>query len=129
MDVSTRQGAAFMREGEHIKTRMASLAEEYPEYCFLAEVAKALGLSKRTVDRCHKHKIKHIEVDGVTMYDRKAVRHYVAVTRFGKGGPSVLRLNGIDVERMRTIAETYYRQNLDTAPPHLLKLAKKVARL
>lgn len=129
MDNPSRPGACFVQGGVHIIHRMASLAEEYPDYCFAKEASNILRVTKRTLDRCHAHKIERITVDGVTLYHRASVKAYAHNREHGKGGPTVLRLIGIDVERMRTIAETYYRQNLDTAPPHLLKLAKKVARL
>ena len=113
---------------ESIATRRLRLLREYPEYCTASDVARALKITRGGV-RHHASKIKHIEVDGMTLYHRAALGSYVAT--FVKNNDAVSRriVRGIDVERLQRICECYYRTQYDTADPELLRLAKRLADL
>jgi hypothetical protein len=89
-------------------------------------VAKALGCTKANVR--HRAKgIKHVVIDGMTLYDRASVTRCASL--YSKDFSRVNRMGvvGINVERLQRICEVYYRTQYDAAPPELLKLAKRLA--
>lgn len=87
-----------------------------------------LGCDRRNV-RHYLDRIKHIEVDGMTLYDRRSAMQCASV--YSKVPARIGRLGvvGINVERLQRICEVYYRTQYDVAPPELLKLAKRLAGL
>src|SRR5262245_22728449 len=104
------------------------LMSQYPDYCTVTDAATKLGVTKRAV-RHHIDSIKTIVVEGWVLYNRKSLGEYAALMKDNSTHISRFRLTGIDVERIQRICETYYRTQLDKAPPELLNLAKRVAKL
>lgn len=105
--------------------------EDYPDYCSVVDASRMLGMTKQSVTR-HRPHLGTIIVDGVHLYHTETVKKYAKKRRRAVGGAlqaSRMSFFGIDVERLQTICEVYYRTHLDTAPEYLLALAKKVARL
>lgn len=109
----------------------AKLREDYPDRITQADVARALMVSsrgvRRHVDRLGE--VQWVQIGGRSFrtYDRATVMRY-ARTR-AKIRISKCAFQGIEVERLEKICETYVRQNLDIAPPELLALAKRIAKL
>lgn len=107
--------------------RLALLAQ-YPEYCTVTDVARMLACNKRNV-RHYLARIKHIEVDGMLLFDRRAAMQVASVYTKNPNAISRMGVTGVDVERLQKICEHYYRCQYDAAPRPLLKLAKRLAGL
>lgn len=107
--------------------RRLKLLQEYPDYCSAIDVARMLGITPSGTKR-HKQYIKHIEVEGMTLYHRASATHYAST--FTKANTiSRMCVTGIEVERLQKICEVYYRTQYDAATPELLALAKRLAKL
>lgn len=116
-----------MHEGNTIVARRLRLLQKYPDYCTAIDVARMLGITPTGTKR-HKHQIKHIEEDGITLYHRASATHYAS--KFTKSNTvSRLAVTGIDVERLQKICEGYYKTHLDHGAPELVALAKRLAKL
>lgn len=87
-----------------------------------------LGTTRRNV-RHYLDRIKHIEVDGMLLFERQSAMQCAAV--YSKNHARVGRMGvvGVNVQRLQRICEVYYRTQYDVAPPELLRLAKKLAGL
>lgn len=108
--------------------RKERLTKDYPDYCTVSEVARVLGMTRGGV-KAHKRRIKHIEVDGMTLYHRGALAQYASTFAKANGNTSRLAVVGLDVERLQKICVVYYRRHYDDSPPDLLALAKRLAKL
>lgn len=108
--------------------KRARLLKEYPEYYTVSDAARELRIDKRTVMKIHQKNLKTITVEGWVLYNKISVALY---SNSYKRADTVSRISfgSVECERMRRICETYYRTQLDRAPPELLALAKKVAKL
>lgn len=113
--------------GSFASQRRALLAR-YPDYCTVADVARMHGCDKRNV-RHFDARIKHIVVNGMRLYDRQSAMLHASVYSKDPGLVGRLGVVGTDVQRLQRICEHYYRCQYDCAPPELLKLAKRIARL
>lgn len=109
-----------------IKARMAQATIENPDYVTLGDAARILKRSRSTVWEFH-NDLESITVYGVKLYKRDALVAYMRAKSTAAG--SVIRVTGIEVERLRRICEVYYRQNYDIAEPAMKRLAKRIARL
>jgi hypothetical protein len=103
------------------------LRQQCPDIMFRADVARILGVSPQAVHKYHDKHLAVRHVEGIATYDKRQVQAYARKRM--RGNQSRIVLNGADVARLELICEAWYRQNLDTAEAHLLKLAKRIARL
>jgi len=108
--------------------RRLDLLARYPGYCTVADVARMHGCGRANI-RHFKDRIRHIEVEGMTLYERASAMHHASIYSKNPGLIGRVGVVGIDVHRLQRICEHYYRCQLDAAPPELLKLAKRLARL
>jgi hypothetical protein len=123
--------AGVLKESGMYETPMQHrlrLLREYPEYCTAIDVGRMLDITPRGV-RHHKDRIKHIEIEGITLYHRVAAKAFAHTFIKTDSAASRFMVVGIEVERLQKICETYYRSHYDDGPPELLALAKRVAGL
>jgi hypothetical protein len=113
------------------------LAELYPDWITVSEVARILGVTIRSVVRTHQPRLRHVlitELDGrplttpTYIYLASEVKTYNRTRKRALQG-TTMTLRGIKIERLQKICERYYRQNLDIGAPELLALAKEIAKL
>lgn len=91
------------------------------------DAASELRISCQAFQRYHDSRVVSIEAYGVKLYELTSVKAYARTRKPAPG--SRMTFSGVSCERIQKICEAYYRTQFDVAPPHLLALAKKVARL
>lgn len=104
---------------------------EYPNRVSMADAARILQIRPSGI-RHHLSRLGDVEwvsIGGRTFrtFDRQKVIQYSKQRQ--RIRISRCAFQGIEVERLERICETYYRQNLDIASPELLALAKRIAKL
>lgn len=114
--------------GETLAKKRDRLLAAHPGYCTVTTVAKMIGTSRWGVRR-HTPKIKHILVEEMILYDIQSALEFSRQHKAEAKFISVVAFKGVDAERIKKICEKYYRTQYDTAPKHLLALAKKTAGL
>lgn len=118
------------RSPAHIRER---LLRRYPDYCTAVDVARAVGVSLRTVPRL-KDRIKWIDIvddSGVrmTLYDRHSAMQYAANHAAQHNRQEKITLKGLRAQRMREICVIFYKTQQDRASSELLSLAKELGLL
>lgn len=111
---------------QSLPVRLARVLGDHPDHVSVGGAAEILKLAKSSVTRYHAELLDKT-VEGIGLYRRSTLEAYAR--RRGKRLGSSLLFTGIDIERIQRICEFYYRTQLDSAPPELKALAKKVAKL
>jgi hypothetical protein len=113
---------------EDDRAKTYRLACQYPDHYPAGKASLILNMTKRNLMVTYRHKLKHMLVEGIYLYEKNDV-HSLAVELETKRQerPVAVWVKGLEAERLQEICAQYYRRFNGIGDIDLLKLAKEIS--